>query len=111
MTPGLNIEHLARGSGPTAAAGHTAVVHYTGWLLDGTRFDSSLDRQEPFEFVLGAGQVIAGWDEGGAQMRVGDTVKLTVPPESAYGEAGYPGVIPNNATLVFEIQLIEVRPP
>jgi FKBP-type peptidyl-prolyl cis-trans isomerase len=105
----VQIEKLAEGNGAPAEAGKTVVVHYTGWLTDGTQFDSSVDRNEPFEFVLGAGQVIQGWDEGVAQMRIGDKAKLTIPPAKAYGEAGYPGVIPPSATLIFEVELLQVR--
>jgi FKBP-type peptidyl-prolyl cis-trans isomerase len=105
----VQIEKLAEGTGAPAEAGKTVVVHYTGWLTDGTQFDSSVDRNEPFEFVLGAGQVIQGWDEGVAQMRIGDKAKLTIPSTKAYGEAGYPGVIPPRATLIFEVELLQVR--
>src|SRR5689334_14649201 len=99
-TPDLNIEKIATGTGATAEKGKMVTVHYTGWLTNGNKFDSSVDRNDPFSFVLGAGQVIRGWDKGVAQMKVGDKVKLTIPPELGYGREGYPGVIPPNATLV-----------
>ena len=83
-------------------------MHYTGWLTTGEKFDSSLDRKEPFSFQLGLKQVIAGWDQGVAAMVVGDKVKLTIPPELGYGRAGYPGAIPPSATLVFEVELLGV---
>jgi FKBP-type peptidyl-prolyl cis-trans isomerase len=83
-------------------------VHYTGWLTDGTKFDSSLDRGQPFRFVLGEGQVVQGWDEGVEGMRVGGRRKLTIPPNLGYGEAGAGGVIPPNATLIFEIELVGI---
>jgi len=102
------IEKLTSGNGPTPRQGDTVTVHYTGWLMDGVKFDSSLDRNEPFAFVLGTGQVIQGWDRGVATMSVGDKVRLTIPPELAYGEAGYPGAIPPNATLMFEVELLSV---
>jgi FKBP-type peptidyl-prolyl cis-trans isomerase FkpA len=109
-TSELQIEKLVEGNGPTPKAGDTVVVHYTGWLTDGTKFDSSLDRWQPFAFTIGQGQVIGGWDAGVATMRVGDKVRLTIPPELGYGARGAGGVIPPNATLVFEIELLEVRP-
>jgi FKBP-type peptidyl-prolyl cis-trans isomerase FkpA len=105
---GLLIDDLENGSGATARAGQTATVHYTGWLTDGTKFDSSLDRNEPFAFALGGGQVIAGWDEGVQGMRVGGVRKLTVPSSLGYGSWGAGDVIPPDATLVFEVRLIAV---
>ncbi|HZB95674.1 MAG TPA: FKBP-type peptidyl-prolyl cis-trans isomerase [Herpetosiphonaceae bacterium] len=108
-TSGLQIETLAKGTGPTPKTGDTVKVHYTGWLLNGKKFDSSVDRGQPFEFVLGRGQVIRGWDEGVATMHVGDKVRLTIPPDLGYGARGAGGVIPPNATLVFEVELLDVR--
>jgi FKBP-type peptidyl-prolyl cis-trans isomerase len=108
MASQLHIERLVAGNGTPARIGHAVRVHYTGWLTTGEKFDSSLDRDEPFEFVLGEGQVIAGWDQGVSTMRVGDKVKLTIPSELAYGDAGYPGCIPPKATLVFEVELLDV---
>ena len=105
----LKIEDVKAGEGTEAEGGKTVVVHYTGMFLDGKKFDSSLDRKQPFSFVLGAGQVIPGWDKGVAGMKVGGKRKLTIPPELAYGERGAGGVIPPNTTLMFEVELIEVK--
>jgi FKBP-type peptidyl-prolyl cis-trans isomerase len=105
----LIIEELSVGQGDEATTGKTVVVHYTGWLTDGTKFDSSKDRNEPFDFPLGAGYVIRGWDQGVAGMKVGGTRKLTIPPEMGYGSRGAGGVIPPNATLVFEVELLAVK--
>ena len=104
----MKIEKLIEGKGAVPKCGESVTVHYTGWLQDGTKFDSSVDRLEPFVFTLGTGQVIKGWDEGVATMRVGDKVRLTIPPEMAYGDCGYPGAIPPKATLIFEVELLAI---
>ena len=105
---GLVIEEVIVGSGDEAQAGQSVSVHYTGWLMDGTKFDSSTDRGDPFGFPLGKGHVIAGWDEGVQGMRVGGKRKLTIPSALGYGARGAGGVIPPNATLVFEVELLAI---
>ncbi len=105
----LIIEDEKVGTGAEAVPGKTVVVHYTGTLTDGTKFDSSRDRGEPFSFPLGAGRVIKGWDQGVAGMKVGGIRNLTIPPELGYGSRGAGGVIPPNATLKFNVELLEVR--
>ncbi len=106
---GLKIEEITVGTGDVAVAGKEVTVNYSGTLTNGTKFDSSYDRNEPFTFNLGAGQVIRGWDEGVEGMKVGGKRKLTIPPELGYGAAGAGGVIPPNATLVFEVELLKVN--
>ncbi len=106
---GLTYQDVAEGSGTEAKKGDQVSVHYTGWLMDGTKFDSSKDRGDPFDFPLGAGHVIKGWDEGVAGMKVGGTRKLTIPPSLGYGARGAGGVIPPNATLVFEVELLGIE--
>jgi peptidylprolyl isomerase len=106
---GLKYIDLAEGDGESPKSGATAVVHYTGWLLDGTKFDSSVDRGRPFSFPLGRGRVIKGWDEGVASMKVGGKRKLIIPPELGYGARGAGASIPPNATLVFEVELLDLR--
>jgi len=106
---GLKFEDTTVGSGAVASQGQTVSVHYTGWLENGTKFDSSKDRNEPFEFKLGAGQVIRGWDEGVAGMKIGGVRRLTIPPQLGYGDRGAGGVIPPKATLIFEVELLATR--
>jgi FKBP-type peptidyl-prolyl cis-trans isomerase FkpA len=105
----LIIEDIATGSGQEAKPGDTVVMHYTGTLLDGTKFDSSVDRGQPFETQIGVGQVIQGWDQGVPGMKVGGKRKLTIPSALGYGATGAGGVIPPNAGLVFEVELLEIK--
>jgi len=110
---GLQITDSKVGSGATPKTGQTCVMHYTGWLYEngakGAKFDSSLDRGEPFEFQIGMGQVIKGWDEGVATMKVGGKRTLIIPPQLGYGARGAGGVIPPNATLIFDVELLGVK--
>jgi FKBP-type peptidyl-prolyl cis-trans isomerase len=106
---GLEYWDIVAGTGPTAATGQKVKVHYTGWLLSGKQFDSSIPSGKPFSFTLGAREVIKGWDEGVAGMKVGGKRQLRIPPDLAYGDRGYPGAIPPNATLIFDVQLLGVQ--
>jgi FKBP-type peptidyl-prolyl cis-trans isomerase len=106
---GLKVEILQEGKGPVPQKGQTVIVHYTGTLENGKKFDSSRDRGQPFSFVLGKGQVIRGWDEGFALMKVGSKARLTIPPQLGYGSRGAGNVIPPNATLIFDVELIGVK--
>jgi FKBP-type peptidyl-prolyl cis-trans isomerase len=106
---GLQYWDIVVGTGATAVAGKSVRVHYTGWLTNGTKFDSSVDRREPFVFSLGAGQVIRGWDEGVAGMKVAGKRQLRIPPALGYGARGAGGVIPPNATLIFDVELLQVN--
>ena len=106
---GLQVIDEVVGTGQEAKSGDTVSVNYTGWLANGTKFDSSYDRNQAFDFVLGAGNVIKGWDEGVAGMKVGGKRKLMIPPDLAYGANGYPPVIPPNATLTFEVELVAIK--
>ncbi len=105
----LQVEDIKVGTGATVKSGNTVSIHYTGTLVDGKKFDSSVDRGTPFETQIGVGQVIKGWDEGVVGMRVGGKRKLTIPYTMAYGEAGIPGVIPPKATLIFEVELLSIK--
>ena len=106
---GLKYEDLVEGEGAVAENGQKVTVHYTGWLEDGTKFDSSVDRNSPFSFMLGKGRVIRGWDMGVEKMRVGGKRKLTIPPQLGYGASGAGNVIPPNAVLVFEVEVLDVE--
>ncbi len=106
---GLKYTDLVTGTGAQPQNGQTVTVNYTGWLTNGKKFDSSLDRNQPFSFRIGVGQVIKGWDEGVASMHVGGKRRLTIPPQLGYGANGAGGVIPPNATLVFEVELLGVK--
>ena len=106
---GLKYEDVKQGTGDAATAGKNVSVHYTGWLTNGTKFDSSKDRGQPFEFPLGGGRVIKGWDEGVQGMKVGGVRKLTIPPSLGYGSRGAGGAIPPDSTLVFEVELLAIR--
>lgn len=106
---GIQIEELREGTGAEARAGNSVTVHYVGTLTDGKKFDSSRDRGRGFSFRLGAGEVIAGWDQGVAGMKVGQLRRLTISPDLAYGARGFPPVIPPNSTLVFEVELLSVQ--
>jgi len=106
---GLKYVELVEGTGPSPRQGQTAVVHYTGTLTNGTKFDSSVDRGQPYNFVLGAGSVIKGWEEGVGSMKVGGKRKLIVPPDLGYGPMGRPPSIPGNSTLIFDVELLDVK--
>ncbi len=107
---GLRYVDLVVGAGASPASGDQVEVHYTGWLENGTKFDSSVDRRQPFVFPLGAGRVIAGWDEGVATMKVGGKRRLVIPPQLGYGDRGAGRVIPPGATLIFEVELLRILP-
>ena len=109
MTGGLQYWDIKVGTGAVAKTGQKVSVHYTGWLTNGKKFDSSVDRGQPFDFQLGAGQVIKGWDEGVAGMKVGGKRQLRIPPELGYGSRGAGGVIPPDATLVFDVELLAIK--
>lgn len=109
LPSGVKYTIMKEGQGAVAEKGKKVQVHYTGWLTDGKKFDSSVDRNEPFAFNLGAGEVIPGWDEGVAGMKVGEKRRLEIPPDQGYGAEGAPGAIPPNATLIFEVELLGIQ--
>ncbi|MBY0549893.1 MAG: FKBP-type peptidyl-prolyl cis-trans isomerase [Candidatus Obscuribacterales bacterium] len=109
LPSGLQYEDQVTGQGASPSPRQTVTVHYTGWLTDGTKFDSSVDRGKPFNFQIGVGQVIKGWDEGVATMKIGGKRRLVIPPDLGYGSRGAGGLIPANATLVFDVELLEVK--
>ncbi|KYF75044.1 FKBP-type peptidyl-prolyl cis-trans isomerase [Sorangium cellulosum] len=109
MQEGLGIEDVKEGTGAEAKHGQLVTVHYVGTLTNGSKFDSSRDRNQGFSFKLGAGQVIKGWDQGVAGMKIGGVRKLTIPPDLGYGARGFPPVIPPNSTLLFEVELLSVK--
>jgi FKBP-type peptidyl-prolyl cis-trans isomerase len=106
---GVSIEVIKEGTGPIPKEGQVVTVHYTGWLTDSTKFDSSVDRKQPFKYQFGVGQVIQGWDDGVATMKVGGKSRFTIPPELGYGRQGAGGVIPPNAVLIFEVELLGIQ--
>jgi FKBP-type peptidyl-prolyl cis-trans isomerase len=106
---GVKVHVVKEGTGLTPKQGQIVTVHYTGWLTDSTKFDSSRDRSQPFTYQFGVGQVIQGWDDGVATMKVGGTSRFTIPPELGYGRQGVGGIIPPNATLVFEVELLGIK--
>jgi len=106
---GFKIEDIEVGTGQEVVSGNTVIMHYTGWLLDGTKFDSSRDRKEPFETIIGVGHVIKGWDMGVCGIKVGGIRKLTIPPIFGYGSSGAGNIIPPDATLVFEVELLKIQ--
>ena len=106
---GINIEVITEGTGALPKKGQMVTVHYSGWLTDETKFDSSVDRGQPFKYQFGVGQVIQGWDDGVATMKLGGKSRFTIPPELGYGEQGAGGVIPPNATLIFEVELLGIQ--
>lgn len=109
LPSGVKYTEMTAGTGTTAESGKRVSVHYTGWLTNGEKFDSSLDRKTPFDFTLGAGEVIPGWDEGVKGMKVGEKRRLEIPPDQGYGAEGAPGAIPPNATLIFEVELLGIQ--
>lgn len=106
---GVAVDVIVEGTGPAPKTGQVITVHYTGWLTDSTKFDSSRDRGQPFTYQYGVGQVIQGWDDGVATMKVGGKSRFTIPPELGYGRQGAGGVIPPNATLIFEVELLGIK--